>query len=319
MRPRRTTQMLPACRRVGQQPSFLLVVVSFASLYAFGMQYLLSVTNLVGIDPQGRRLRSRITEVLAAAELGQYAEFGFPDPFCGKLVNASLEQILQFKSLPEVEVAFRGTWYTFEELEQDGSFKLRRGTLTPKINTDEISEEQKATPKFQSFYQEMLVQLRKPGFIRILCAHEAAHLFYFTMMGLTEYDPHPATIHFDPLKDDYFADMAGVKAIDPALWQEGKFWEWFNIFARALAAGGVVARKLDPTTDGGDEDDGNRFKALCDKLNEDNPKLLLDFEERWKQTQQLVLEDLNHPQIMQAIEEQALVLRREFGLENSVS
>jgi hypothetical protein len=283
------------------------------------MQYTLSVTHLVEVDQQGRKLRSRITEVLAEAELGQYEEFGFPDSFIGKLVNTSLEEILQFKSLPEVEVVFRGTWYTFEVLEQDGSFKLSRGTLTPTINTDGISAEQKATRKFQSFYQEMSAQLRKPGFIRILCAHEAAHLFYFTLMGLTEYDPHPATIHFDPQKDDYFADMAGVKAIAPPVWQEGKFWEWFNIFGRALAAGGVVARKMDPTSDGGDEDDRNRFKALCDKLNEDNPKLLLNSEELWKRAQQLVLEDLAHPQIMQAIEEQALVLRREFGFENSAS
>jgi hypothetical protein len=283
------------------------------------MQYTLSLTHLVQIDQQGRRLRSRVTEVLVEAELGEKEKFGFPDPLIGKLVNASPEEILQFKSLPEVEVAFRGTWYTFEELEQDGSFKLRRGSLTPIINTDEISEEQKATPKFQSFYQEMLAQLRKPGFIRILCAHEGAHLFYFMVMGITEYDPHPTTIHFDPQKDDYVADMAGVKAIDPPLLKEGQFWDWFNVFARASAAGGVVARKLDLNSDGGDEDDRNRFKALCNQLNKDNPKLLLNSEELWKKAQQLVLSDLSQPQIMQGIEELALTLKREFGFENSAA
>ena len=98
-------------------------------LYSSVMEYLLSITHVVETDPQGRKLRSPIMEVMAEADLGQYAKSGFPDPFCGKLVNASLPQILNFKYLPEVEVLFRGTWYTFEELEQDGSFKLRRGSI----------------------------------------------------------------------------------------------------------------------------------------------------------------------------------------------
>jgi hypothetical protein len=116
----------------------------------------------------------------------------------------------------------------------------------PTINTDGISEQEKALPKFQSFYREMMAQLSRPGFIPVLCAHEAAHLFYLTMAGLSEYDPHPASIHYDPKIDDYVGDMAGVKAKDLPPWQKGKFWEWFSLIGRALAAGGVVARKLDP-------------------------------------------------------------------------
>ncbi len=275
---------------------------------------MLSMNNLVGIDPQGHKLRSRITEVWAEAELGQYAEFGFPDPFSGKLVNTPPEQILEFKSLPEVEVIFRGTWYTFEVLEQDGTFRLRRGRVVPKINTDGISEQEKATPKFQSFYQGMLAQLTRPGFIRILCVHEAAHLVYFTMAGLKEYDPHPATIRFDPTINDYVGDLAGVKLNDLPPWQEGKFWEWFTLVAKGHAAGGVVARKLDPSTDGGDEDDRRRFKDICDLLNEKDPKLSINFEDIWNKAQQSVLEDLSHPEMMKMIEDHALVLKGEFGL-----
>jgi hypothetical protein len=184
----------------------------------------------------------------------------------------------------------------------------------PKINTDGISDEEKATPKFQSFYQGMMAQLSKPGFIPVLCAHEAAHLIYFAAMGMTEYDPHPACIRYDPAIDDYTGDMAGVKLIEPSAWQEGKFWEWFSLFGRALAAGGVVARKLDPSTDGGDEDDRNRFKALCDLLNQSDPKLQLNFEELWKKARQLVSEEISNPEKMMAIEAQALALRPEFGL-----
>jgi hypothetical protein len=108
--------------------------------------------------------------------------------------------------------------------------------------------------------------------------------------------------------------MAGVKLIEPSAWQEGKFWEWFSLFGRALAAGGVVARKLDPSTDGGDEDDRNRFRALCDLLYQSDPKLQLNFEELWKKAQQLVSEEISNPEMMKAIEAQALALRPEFGL-----
>ena len=151
----------------------------------------------------------------------------------------------------------------------------------PKINTDGISDEEKATPKFQSFYQGMMAKLSQPEFIPALCAHEAAHLFFLAAMGMTEYDPHPASIRYDPAIDDYVGDMAGVKPIEPSPWQKDKFQEWFTLLGCALAAGGVVARKLDPTTDGGDEDDWNRFKALCGLLNQTNPTMHINFEEAW--------------------------------------
>lgn len=70
---------------------------------------------------------AKSTEVKAEADLGRYSEFGFPDAFTGKLVDVPLEQMLNFKFLPDVQVVFRGTWYVFDELEKDGTFLLRRG------------------------------------------------------------------------------------------------------------------------------------------------------------------------------------------------
>jgi hypothetical protein len=57
-------------------------------------------------------------------------------PVCGlrvpkrivrKLIDATLEQILDFKFSPGVEVSFRGSGYKFEQLEKDKAFALRRG------------------------------------------------------------------------------------------------------------------------------------------------------------------------------------------------
>jgi hypothetical protein len=273
------------------------------------MLYTLSINHLVSIDPQGRKLRSSIREVQAEAELGLTALSGFPGSFFGKLVNVSPQQIHSFKFNREVEVSFRGSTYTFEELEQDGSFKLRRGDLVPKIITDKISVEQKATVKFKAAYQEMLGQLRRPGFIRVLCAHEAAHLYYFRKMGITQYQPYPAEILYNASLDDYGGNLASVKAIDPPLSNdEVEIQARLTLLSRALAAGGVIARKLDPTTEGGDGDDKDRFKVMCDLFNAQ------DSEKLWKQAQQEVLEDLSHPEVMQEIAETGLKLKREFGL-----
>ena len=90
-------------------------------------KYPLSINYLVEVDKRGRKLRSPVTSVMAEADLGQYSKSGFPNVFTGKLVDESDEKILDFKFLPEVEVVFRGSGYKFEELDKDGSFKLRRG------------------------------------------------------------------------------------------------------------------------------------------------------------------------------------------------
>ena len=95
--------------------------------YAFSMKYSLSITSLVEIDAEGRKLRSSVTSVMAEADLGQYSEFGFPEVFTGKLIDVSEENILHFKFSLEVDVTFRGSGYYFEELDKDGSFILRRG------------------------------------------------------------------------------------------------------------------------------------------------------------------------------------------------
>jgi hypothetical protein len=181
------------------------------------------------------------------------------------------------------------------------------------INTDTISDEQKVTAKFKSAYQEMRAQLDAPGFIPVLCAHEAAHLIYFSQAGVTKYNPIPASIQYDPKLDDYFGNLAAVQPLDLPAWQPGKFWEWFDMVARAHVAGGVVARKLMPSTDGGDRDDRDRFKALCSQFNTD-PNVSIKFEDVWKQAQNVVTQDLENPVILEAIQQQALVLKLEFGL-----
>lgn len=181
------------------------------------------------------------------------------------------------------------------------------------INTDGISDEEKKTWKFQSAYQDMVKQLSVPGFIPVLCAHEAAHAVYFTLAGMKEFDPLPAYITFDPTINDYTGHLAAIKLCDIPTWTEGKFNEWFYKIAKGHAAGGVVARKLMPSSDGGDSDDKERFKKLCDKLNED-PKVKIDFDHWWNLAQTDIATELENPQFMDTILREAANLRPQFGL-----
>jgi hypothetical protein len=181
------------------------------------------------------------------------------------------------------------------------------------IITDGISDEQKATATFQSAYQDMLCQLTAPGFASVLCAHEAAHVVYFTMAGMQNYDTSPARIEYNPQLDDYVGSLASIQVLDIPKFIEGQFWEQFFKIARAHAAGGVVARKLMPSTDGGDQDDKERFEHLCAKLSAD-PNFSINIQDFWKKAQQSVIQDLENAEWLALIQNQAAELRSKFGL-----
>ena len=92
------------------------------------MEYSLSINHRLRIDAAGRELRSNMIPVTVEADLEErHSNFGFPATFTGKLVNVPLELLHNFKFAPRVEAVFRGSGYKFEGLENDGSFKLRRG------------------------------------------------------------------------------------------------------------------------------------------------------------------------------------------------
>src|SRR6266446_5700806 len=107
------------------------------------------------------------------------------------------------------------------------------------INTDGISDKQKASAKFRATYQGMMAQLSSPGFIPVLCTHEAAHLVYFTIAGVRTYEAIPAKIQYDSQSDDYVGSLASVQMLDIPKIVAGQFWELFFKIACAHAAGGV--------------------------------------------------------------------------------
>lgn len=181
------------------------------------------------------------------------------------------------------------------------------------IITEGISDEQKNTEKFKSAYQDLLAQLSVPGFIPVLCAHEAAHAIYFTLAGMKQFETIPPTIKFDPVANDYTGHLAAIQILDIPKWTEGLFGEWLFKIARGHAAGGVVARQLMPSSDGGDDGDRDRFKDICDEFNKD-PNVHINFEYVWKQAQDSIVQELENQEVIAAIEKEALHLRPLLGL-----
>ena len=219
-----------------------------------------------------------------------------------------------------------------------GQRKIKRKSISriePRkvtINTDGITDEQKRSGKFQSTYQDMHRQLTVPQFAHVLSCHEAAHLFYFRMIGMGSHKARPARLQYDPVTDDYFGSLASVKILDPPFRAStlNEFEELLRRIARAYAAGGVVSRKLMASMDvdswrhgidttGGDQNDKERFVALCRALNttalNTSVKFSVDAETSWKNAQDAVLKDLSeHPEWLGAIETLAAELRPELGL-----
>jgi len=171
------------------------------------------------------------------------------------------------------------------------------------INTDGVSEEQKKTEKFKRAYQEMYAQLSARGFAHVLSCHEAAHLFYFTMAGMKNYDPFPAKLYYNAKIDDYEGTLASIQPCDltpPKTEKEAQEWLWAVL--RAHAAGGVVARKLMPALpDHGDQDDKQRFMDLCEKMKRSDPSINPD--DLWKKAQDAVFREVvERPEILARLE-----------------
>jgi hypothetical protein len=192
------------------------------------------------------------------------------------------------------------------------------------IDTEGITDEQKRSLKFQAAYREMRAQLTAPGFAHVLCCHEAAHVFYFRKAGWKTYEALHARLQYDPIKGDYSGSLASVKIPDPPqATSPDKIEETLSQMASALAAGGVVARKLMPLTavsswrmdvTGGDQDDKERFVAICAALST-RLSISIDAETSWTQAKDSVLRDLSeHPDWLSAIEQLAEELRPKLGL-----
>jgi hypothetical protein len=181
------------------------------------------------------------------------------------------------------------------------------------IATDGISDEQKASVEFQSAYADMVRTLNTPGFVDALCAHEAAHLVYYEMMGPIQYKLLPPRLEYDPGRGCFIGHFAAVQLSEEPACEPQRWREYVTMLSRAQVAGGVVGRKLFPSSSGGDEGDKEKFRRICTELVRHFGGIKIEFELVWKLAQDAVQRQLEHdPQILKMIQQRAVELRSAF-------
>jgi hypothetical protein len=108
--------------------------------------------------------------------------------------------------------------------------------------------------------------------------------------------------------------LAAYQNLDLPPWEEGKFWNWFTLVAKAHAAGGVVARKLMPSSEGGDSNDRERFKNLCEEINAKDPNMKHDWKPLWKAAQDKVEQEISNPEFLARIQAVTAEIQPDLGL-----
>jgi hypothetical protein len=182
------------------------------------------------------------------------------------------------------------------------------------IAIDGISDDQKATVNFQAAYADILRTLNTPGFIEALCAHEAAHLVYYEMMGPIRYALLPPRLEYDPQRQRFIGHFAAIMLAEEPLCDAQRWQEYITKMSHAQAAGGVVGRNLFPASSGGDEGDKEKFGRICAELTSRLGGIRIDVEVVWKLAQDTVQKQLeDDPQIMEMIRQRAVELRSLFG------
>ncbi|WP_158790586.1 hypothetical protein [Granulicella sp. L60] len=178
------------------------------------------------------------------------------------------------------------------------------------IFTDGISDEQKVTAKFQSTYADMTRKLNEPDFMEALFAHEAAHLVYYEVMGPIRYTVSPPRIFYSPERQAFDGHFAAIQLEEEPLCEPHHWQEYVTNMARAAVAGGIVGRKLFPSSNGGDEEDKAIFLRLCVALTNHFGGISIDAERVWSLAQDEVTKQLeDDPKVMELIQQRALELR----------
>jgi hypothetical protein len=183
------------------------------------------------------------------------------------------------------------------------------------IDTSSLSDEQKATAEFKEMYAGMMRQLSGAGFIPVLCAHEAAHVVYYQMMGPIQYKPLPPRILCDERTGRLNGQLAAVEIIDKPLCLWESWQSWIRMLARASVAGSVVARKLGATGSGGEEGDRLKFNDECAQVVNHFKIITIDTDVEWVRARRSVERDLEeYSYRLESIQKLALELQSQFDL-----
>lgn len=181
------------------------------------------------------------------------------------------------------------------------------------IDLTALTEEQRQSSECKELCVGMTRQVNGPGFISQLCAHEAAHVIFYQMMGQIRWRPLPPRIVSAAGKLN--GQLAAIEFLEkppcyPETWQD-----WVMNLARSSVAGSVVARRSGATRFAGEEGDRICFEDECAQLIAHFDGITINTDKVWEVARASVERDLDsNPAIMESIHILAVELRVLFGL-----
>ncbi len=190
------------------------------------------------------------------------------------------------------------------------------------IDTSSIPAELRSTREFSYHFLKMSDTLNAPGFVEALCAHEAAHVYYFELISPIVYEVQRTELRYDSERRQYHGHFAALFITQYPIFPGGSpddFTLWFDRMLHANVAGGVVARRLLPSSDGGDHGDKIQFEKFCVELRQRYPFLQIDTETCWGRGRAEVERQLeSDPTILEVIQRKGAELRGPLGFSRNL-
>jgi hypothetical protein len=112
-------------------------------------------------------------------------------------------------------------------------------------------------------------QISDSDWVRAICIHEAAHIFYFRQFGATDFIYHGPRMDYHRETEAYVVQCAAVEP-KPYTKKPLTFAQQLKLEARLAASGSVAAATFTDISDDGKDDDFGRFEGTCNRLNINN-------------------------------------------------
>jgi hypothetical protein len=143
-------------------------------------------------------------------------------------------------------------------------------------------------------------QITDSDWVRAICIHEAAHIFYFRQFGATEFIYHGPRMDYDRENAGYAVQCAAVEP-KPYTKKALTFAHQLELQARLAVSGSVASATFTNLEDEGKDGDFDKLKWTCGQLNVNNHGPKFDAKALWDNALPEVEADFKLPENRSAI------------------
>ena len=155
---------------------------------------------------------------------------------------------------------------------------------------------------------KLVSRISDSDWVRAICIHEAAHIFYFRQFGATEFIYYGPRMDYIRATAAYDVQYAAVGP-EPYTKKQMTFAEALDLEARLAVSGSVAAAAFTDLNDDGADDDFNKLEGTCDQLNINNHGPKFDAQALWEKARSEVEADFKSPENRVAIIDEAEKVR----------